>query len=106
MDRTLIQLYDVAGKTELPDISVENIPADGDPIEIDGEMYFVCERNTDVDGGTIPSIGVIPLVVRNPAKVSNIEEYVRCLSMAHRKVLFKKNDKLTDLRHSDEMIIE
>lgn len=98
-----IKVYDVAGDAKLPEISVEHLPESGDPLEIEGEMYYVCERNAA--RGPVPEIGVIPLVVRNPASVSNIREYVKCLSIAHRKVQFKNQKGNTDLEHSDEMII-
>jgi hypothetical protein len=103
MDKKNIKLYDVLGEADLPDLSVEQVPADGDPIEVDGEMYFVCER--DLADEPQPSIGVIPLVVRHPSRVSNIKEYVKCLSKAHRRVLFKNKKGETDLEHSDEMVI-
>jgi len=50
-------------------------------------------------------IGVIPLVVRNPAKVLNIKDYIQCLSIAHRKVQFKNDKGICDLDNSSEMII-
>lgn len=103
MEKKIIKLYDVIEDADLPELSFEKIPADGDPIEIDGEMYFVCERNVDQE--TTPAIGLIPLVVRNPSKISNIKEYVKCLSKAHRRVLFKNKKGETDLEHSDEMVI-
>ena len=104
MDKTVVKLYDVVADTDLPEISVEHLPSDGDPIEINNELYFVCER--DYREADVPVVGVIPLVVRNPSSVSNIEQYVRCLSMAHRKVLFKNQEgNNTDLQHSEEMII-
>lgn len=103
MDMTKIKLYDVAGDAKLPEITVENIPEAGDPIEIEGEMYYVCEQ--DKGDETVPSIGVIPLVVRNPSSVSNIRQYVECLSVAHRRIKFKNRQGETDLEHSEEMII-
>jgi len=103
MDKKVIKLYDVIGDADLPELSFERLPADGDPIEIEGEMYYVCER--DFVQESPPAIGVIPLVVRNPSSVSNIDEYVRCLSKAHRKILFKNKKGETDLENSDEMII-
>ncbi len=103
MDKKIIKLYDVIGNADLPEVSFEQLPGDGDPIEIEGEMYFVCERDQAQDAQ--PAIGVIPLVVRNPSDVTNIKEYVKCLSKAHRRVLFKNKKGDTDLEHSDEMII-
>lgn len=103
MDKTLVRLYDVAGDAKLPEIAVDRMPEEGDPLEVEGEMYFVCEQNTGSE--PVPSIGVIPLVVRNPSSVANIRQYVDCLSMAHRRVQFKNEKGETDLEHSDEMII-
>jgi hypothetical protein len=50
-------------------------------------------------------IGVIPLVVRNPSKVLNIESYIKCLSLAHRKVKFKNDKGTCGLDDCKEMII-
>lgn len=55
---------------------------DGDPLEIKGELYYVCE-NIHEQHSDPSAIGVIPLVVRNPAKVLNIKDYIQCLSLAH-----------------------
>lgn len=103
MDKKIIKLYDVIGDANLPEMTFEELPGDGDPVEVDGEMYFVCERNSIQESP--PAIGLIPLVVRNPSKISNIKEYVKCLSKAHRRVLFKNKKGETDLEHSDEMLI-
>ena len=103
MDKTVIKLYDVVGDATLPEITLKQIPADGDPLEIGGEMYYVCERNLELTNA--PSIGVIPLVVRNPSSVSNIERYIRCLCMAQKRVQFRNKNGMTDLEHSDVMII-
>ena len=50
-------------------------------------------------------IGVIPLVVRNPSMVQNINKYIECLSIAHRKVQFRNERGLCNLLDCDEMII-
>lgn len=104
MNKVVIIPYDVVTNANLPEMSVEQIPTDGDPLEINGELYFVCEQNykQQVDS---PMIGVIPLVVRNPAKVLNIKQYIDCLSIAHRKVKFKNDRGICDLDNCDEMII-
>ena len=103
MNKATIKPFNVVDNTPLPEIDVDNIPAEGDPLEIDKELYFVCEsdENPQSDSATI---GVIPLV-RNPARVSNIESYIRCLSIAHRKVLFKNASGICDIDNCDEMII-
>jgi hypothetical protein len=104
MNKTVIKPFKVVGHTGLPEMSVDKFPTDGDPLEIEGELYFVCEQNykQHVDP---PLIGVIPLVVRNPAKVLNINNYIHCLSIAHRKVQFKNDKGICDLDNCDEMII-
>lgn len=103
MDKKVIKLYNVVDKEDLPEITVEELPSDGDPIELNDDMYYVCERS--YDNQEEPKIGVIPLIVKNPASVSNIEQYLKCLSMAHRKVLFKNQSGITSLESSEEMII-
>lgn len=97
------KLYDVAGDAKLPEITFDHMPEKGDPVEVEGEMYYVCELENC--SSPDPSIGVIPLVVRNPSSVSNIKEYLKCLSVAHRRVQFINKQGETDLEHSDEMII-
>lgn len=104
MNKTVIKPYDVVTRAELPEILVDQLPADGDPLEIGGELYFVCERNYK-DQSEILAIGVIPLVVRNPAKVKDINNYLQCLSVAHRRVQFKKNNETCDPENCDEIII-
>jgi hypothetical protein len=48
---------------------------------------------------------VIPLVVKNPDKVANIKDYINCLSVAHRRIQFRKKNNICDLNECDEMII-
>lgn len=105
MNTLVIKPFNVVDQCHLPEMSVDKIPTDGDPLEIKGEMYYVCERIAKQQADS-REIGVIPLVVRNPANVTNIKEYINCLSIAHRKVLFK-DDKggCSDLESCDEMII-
>lgn len=103
MEKKILKIYDVVGEAPQREISSDRIPSDGDPLQIDGEMYFVCERNLDRPDG--PEIGVIPLVVRNPSRISNIKHYIDCLSMAHRKVLFRNSQGISGLEDSEEMIV-
>ena len=104
MGKVKIKPFNVVDNTELPEMSVDQIPTDGDPLEINREIYYVCENN-DQKKSEPGVIGVIPLVVRNPAKVENIETYIKCLSIAHRKVLFKNSKGICDLESCEEMII-
>jgi hypothetical protein len=104
MKSIFIKPFNVIDKTGLPVLSVNQIPTDGDPLEIKGEMYYVCESSDKKQPGSI-EIGVIPLVVRDPAKVLNIDTYIKCLSIAHRKVQFKNDKGNCDLNNCDEMII-
>jgi len=104
MSRIVIKPFNVVTKEHLPEISVERIPTDGDPLEVGKELYFVCERDSGPQTDH-PVIGVIPLVVRNPRDVTNISHYIQCLSLAHRKVQFKNDKGNCDLDNCDEMII-
>lgn len=104
MNKTVIKLFDVVDKTELPEMSVDQIPTNGDPLEIKGEVYYVCE-NINKQQSDPQVIDVIPLVVKNPANVSNIKEYIQCLSLAHRRVQFKNAKGICDIDNCDEMII-
>ena len=104
MSKMKIKPFNVIDKTDLPEITVDQIPVDGDPIEIDREMYYVCETRYEDKNG-FQEIGVIPLVVKNPAKVVNIDSYIKCLSIAHRRIQFRKNNNICDFNDCDEMII-
>ncbi len=104
MSKMKIRLFNVIDHTELPELTVDRIPAEGDPIEIEREMYYACETKLrETDG--IRKIGVIPLVVKNPASIPNIENYIKCLSIAHRRVQFRKENNICDLNDCDEMVI-
>lgn len=100
----VIKPFNVVDNTDLPEISVEKIPSEGDPIEVEKELYFVCEHEYKQQTDP-PVIGVIPLVVRNPARVTNIKKYIECLSIAHRKVQFRNDKGFCDLDECDEMIV-
>jgi hypothetical protein len=104
MNKLVITPYNVVDRAELPEMHVDELPTDGDPLEIGGEMYYVCQ-NISFQESDQQLIGVIPLVVRNPSKVTNIEKYIECLSIAHRKVLFKNTNGSCNLENCDEMVI-
>jgi hypothetical protein len=104
MDNIIVSVYNVIDGNDLSEILVDKIPNAGDPIEINKELYFVCE--TDVSHSEFNLVvGVIPLVVRDPVKVKNIKEYLNCLSLAHRRVQFTKDKKICDFYSCDEMTI-
>jgi hypothetical protein len=104
MSKLKISTYNVIDGKYLPEILVDKIPDKGDPLEIDKELYFVCEK--DIPQSEDPlTIGLIPLVVRDPVKVKNIKEYINCLSIAHRKVQFKNDEGICDLSNCNEMTI-
>ena len=99
-----IRPYNVIDHNFLPAITLEQIPVPGDPLEIETEMYYACEIEDQGDDG-LHRIGVIPLVVRNPAGVTDIETYITCLSTAHRRIQFRKQNNICDFNDCDEMII-
>lgn len=88
-----IKPFNVIDRNELPEIKVDRLPVDGDPLEIDREMYFVCETNSQQKEG-FRKIGVIPLVIKNPKKVENIESYLRYLSIAQRRIQYRDNNNI------------
>lgn len=96
--------HNVIEDIDLPSINVDQVLTDGDPLEIGGELYFVCDQK-DKESTSPPIVGVIPLVVRNPAKIPDIEKYINCLSLAHRKVQFRNKKGICDLNNCDEMVI-
>jgi hypothetical protein len=104
MKKIRINPYNVLNGKKLPDLQVDKIPEQGDPLEIDNELYFVCEidKNRTEDR---PSFGLIPLVVRDPAKVKNIGDYIKCLTIAHRRVQFVNDKGTCDFESCNEMRI-
>jgi len=104
MNKVKIKPFNVVDQTDLPEITVDQVPVGGDPLEIEREMYYVCEtKHKEKDG--LQEIGVIPLIVKNPDKVTNIKDYIKCLSIAHRRIQFRKEKNICDLNDCDEMII-
>jgi hypothetical protein len=87
-----VKVFNLTDKAELQSITIEACPPDGEPIEINNEMYYVCETECD-ESGEIKSIGVIPLVAKDPGKIKDIKGYVNCLSIAHKRVSLRKNRK-------------
>jgi hypothetical protein len=104
MNQIIIKPYNVLTRSDLPDVNVKEIPSDGDPIEINGEMFFVCEKIIPDDSPFL-QIGVIPLIVRDPSKIPNINQYIECLSQAHRRVQFRNRQGNCSLENCEEMII-
>ncbi len=70
---------------ELPEVTVDRFPVNGDPLEINYEMYYVCDTNIRKKTG-LQRIGVIPLVIKNPKEVKNMDQYLKYLSFAHRRL--------------------
>ena len=99
----IIKPFNVIDHNPLPEMTVDKLPVDGDPLEIEREMYFVCE--TDIKEMDEQKIGVIPLVVRNPAGVNNIDSYIKCLTIAQRRIQFRKANNICDFNDCDEMVI-
>jgi hypothetical protein len=104
MNKIVIKPFNLIDQTDLPELSVDQIPVNGEPLEIEEELYYVCEDDR-IQHDANRVIGVIPLVVRDPLKVSNIHEYIHCLSIAHRHVQFKNKKGTCDFDKCDEMII-
>jgi hypothetical protein len=98
-----IKPFNVINNSTLPEININRLLVDGDPLEIENEMYFVCEAN--LKRMDEQKIGVIPLVVKNPAKVENIESYIKCLTIAQRRIQFRKANNICDFNDCDEMVI-
>lgn len=104
MKKMKLRPFNVIDHTDLQEITVDRVPVEGDPIEINKEMYYVCETNYQEENG-IQKIGLIPLVVRNPTKVDNIKSYIKCLSAAQRRIQYRKENNICDFNDCDEMII-
>jgi hypothetical protein len=104
MKKVRIKPFNVIDNTELPLMLVDSIPVEGDPLVIGMETYYACETKYQEKNG-IKEVGVIPLVVRDPAKVTNIKNYIHCLTIAQRRIHFRRDNNICDMDDCDEMII-
>ena len=43
MNKIVIKPFNVIDQTDLPVLSVDQIPVNGEPLEIKEELYYVCE---------------------------------------------------------------
>jgi hypothetical protein len=104
MGKIIVKPLNLIDHTQLPEVILDQRLTTGDPLEINGEMFYVCELpgRQSSDSSVLP---LIPLVVRNPANIPDIEEYIKCLSMAHRRVQFRNSQGICDLENCEEMII-
>ena len=80
-----IRPFNVIDRTHLPELTVYSVPVNGDPLEIDSQMYFVCETKNQVTDGR-QTVGVIPLVIKDVAKIISIESYLESLHVALRRM--------------------
>jgi hypothetical protein len=85
-----IKPFNVIDRTELPEVTVNRVLVNGDPLEIDSQMYFVCETKNQVTDGRQP-VGVIPLVIKNVTKIKNMECYLESLHAALRRMKDLRN---------------
>jgi len=85
-----IKPFNVIDRTELPEVTVDRVLVNGDPLEIDSQMYFVCETKNQVTDSRQP-VGVIPLVIKNVTKIKNIECYLESLHVALRRMKDLRN---------------
>ena len=80
-----IKPFNVIDRMELPELTVDRVPVNGDPLEIDSQMYFICETKNQMTDGR-QTVGVIPLVIKNVTKIKNIESYLKSLHIALRRM--------------------
>ena len=80
-----IRPFNVIDRTELPEVKVDSVPVNGDPLEIDSQMYYICETINQVADGR-QTVGVIPLVIRNATKINSMESYLESLYVALRRM--------------------
>ena len=85
-----IKPFNVIDRTELPEVTVDSVPVNGDPLEIDSQMYFICETKNQVANGR-QSVGVIPLVIKNTTKIKSMESYLESLHVALRRMQDLRN---------------
>lgn len=76
-----IKPYNVIDRTDLKEVTVDRVPVIGDPLEVDSNMYLICDMDNQVnDGGQ--SVRVVPLVYKNGNKAFNTENYLESLYIA------------------------
>lgn len=84
-----IKPFNIIDRTELPEVTTENLPVAGDPLEIENEMYYVCETECR-EKDELRKVGVIPLVLKNPNRVENMGIYYKYLSIAIRRMQYRE----------------
>jgi hypothetical protein len=85
-----IKPFNVEYRNELPEVTLDRVPVNEDPLLIDSLMYFVCEIKNQVTYGTQP-IGEIPFVIKNTTKIKSIESYLESLDVALRRMRSTEN---------------
>ena len=73
-------------------------PVNGDPLEIDSQMYFVCETKDQVTDG-MQAVGVIPLVIKNTTRIKSLESYLESLQVALRRMQDLRNIPLDEFKY-------
>lgn len=79
-----IKPFNVIDRTNLKEVTVDRIPVIGDPVEVDSNMYLICDIHNQVNEG-VQSVGVIPLVYKTNNAL-NTENYLESLNVALRKM--------------------
>ena len=85
-----IRPFNVIDRTELPEVTVDSVPVNGDQLEIDSQMYFICETKNQLADGR-QTVGVIPLVIKNTTKIKSMESYLESLHVALRRMQDLRN---------------
>lgn len=80
-----IKPYNVIDHAELNAVSVERAPVIGDPLEVESEMYLICDIYKQVNDNE-HSVGVIPVVYKTEDKSINAENYLESLYVALRRM--------------------
>lgn len=80
-----IKPYNVIDRSDLKEITVDRIPAVGDTLEVDSDLYLVCDIHNVVNDCT-QAVGVIPIVYKTENKAFNTENYLESLYVALKRM--------------------
>jgi len=80
----IIRPYNLIDRVDLKELKVDRIPVIGDPVEIDSDMYIICDIH-ELGNDCRQTVGVIPLVNKTNKEL-NKENYLESLNVALRKM--------------------
>ncbi len=73
--------FNIIDRTELPSVRLDQVPVNGDTMEINSQIYYVCDTD-DVKYDHYQTVRVIPGIIGNTFKGAVSGSYFESLSAA------------------------